>query len=447
VSDSSIHPSTTSQISPPPKAAGTPRSKDPTRARPTFAALGVPVPIAAALRREGRVTPFAIQTAAVPDALAGRDILGRARTGSGKTLAFSVPMAARLSSSGSQRLPGRPRGLVLVPTRELAEQVQRTLRPLAEAVGLRTTTIIGGVSQQPQVAALRRGVDICVATPGRLEDLLRQQHLTLAAVEITTIDEADHMADLGFLPAVRRLLDATARGSQRLLFSATLDRDVDVLVQRYLHDPVRHATDDTPTDALAMTHRLLTVHARDKAEVVHGLLSGEQRTLAFTRTKHGARALARRLAAAGVPSVDLHGNLSQAARTRNLEAFHQGRARVLVATDIAARGIHVDEVGLVVHVDPPAEPKAYLHRSGRTARAGNAGTVVTVATVEQRSAVRSLLRTAKVTVQEHHVGDPAPPEPPASALPAPRPGASGGSTGHAGRHGVPGRRRRRRRSR
>lgn len=306
------------------------------------------------------------------------------------------------STSGTRRTNGRPRGLVLVPTRELASQVHEALRPLAQAVGLRTTTIVGGVSQAPQVASLRRGVDVCVATPGRLEDLIRQGHLRLDAVEVTVIDEADHMADLGFLPAVRRLLDATPSEGQRLLFSATLDGDVDVLVRRYLRSPRLHAVDDADASASAMQHRLVTVPAQHKRAMVHEVLSGTERTLAFTRTKHGARSLARRLTEAGIPSLDLHSNLSQAARTRNLDAFHRGQVRVLVATDIAARGIHVDDIGLVVHVDPPAEHKAYLHRSGRTARAGSAGTVVTIATPEQRSAVRSLLRAANVTVVEEH---------------------------------------------
>jgi superfamily II DNA/RNA helicase len=367
-----------------------------------FAALGVPQPLVTALREQGRTTAFPIQVATLPDALAGRDVLGRARTGSGKTIAFAVPTVARLAASPTRR-PHRPRALVLVPTRELANQVQQTLLPLTRAVGLRSMTIFGGVSQGPQVTALRRGVDICVATPGRLEDLIGQGHVRLDAVEVTVIDEADHMADLGFLPAVRRLLDRTPPRTQRLLFSATLDGDVDVLVRRYLHDPARHSVDEAESSVPAMTHRLVTVDAVNKAAVVHDLLAGQPRTLAFTRTKHAAKKLARRLSAAGVPSADLHGNLSQAARTRNLSAFHEGQVRVLVATDIAARGIHVDDVNLVVHVDPPAEHKAYLHRSGRTARAGNAGTVVTVATLDQRTAVRTLLRSAKVTAVEQHV--------------------------------------------
>jgi superfamily II DNA/RNA helicase len=378
-----------------------PAPPDPT----TFADLGVPGPIVAALQRLDRPSPFAIQVAAVPDALAGHDVLGRARTGSGKTLAFAIPMVTRLSTSGMRRERGRPRGLVLVPTRELAQQVHDALRPLAEAVGQRTTTIVGGVSQGPQVTALRRGVDLLVATPGRLEDLIRQGHLRLDAVEVTTLDEADHMADLGFLPAVRRLLDATPSRSQRLLFSATLDGDVDVLVRRYLDNPREHRVDEPGASVPDMAHRLVTVRAEHKRAIVHEVLSGSERTLAFTRTKHAARTLARRLTKAGIPSLDLHGNLSQAARTRNLDAFHRGQVRVLVATDIAARGIHVDDVGLVVHVDPPAEHKAYLHRSGRTARAGSPGTVVTIATTEQRSDVRGLLRKANVTAVEEHRGE------------------------------------------
>ena len=370
----------------------------------TFSELGVPASIVSALERLDRRTAFAIQAAALPDALAGHDVLGRARTGSGKTIAFAVPMAARLSSSPGPRLPGRPRGLVLAPTRELANQIAETLRPLADAVGARTVTIVGGVPQGPQVSSLRGGTDVCIATPGRLEDLVRQGHLRLDAVEVTVLDEADHMADLGFLPAVRRILDATPRDSQRLLFSATLDGDVDVLVRRYLHRPRIHSVDESALAVPDIEHRLVTVAVDQKRALVHDLLSGSDRALAFTRTKHGARSLARRLTAAGIPSLDLHGNLSQNARTRNLEAFHRGQVRVLVATDIAARGIHVDDVALVVHVDPPAEHKAYVHRSGRTGRAGNGGTVVTVATPEQRSAVRSMMRVAQVTVVEDHRG-------------------------------------------
>ena len=369
---------------------------------PSFADLGVPATLTTTLVANGLTTPFPIQSATLPDALAGRDVLGRGRTGSGKTLAFSLPLVARLASSG-RRAAGRPRALVLVPTRELANQVAGTVTMLGQPVGLRTMTIFGGVSQGPQVNALRRGVDTVVATPGRLEDLMAQRHITLDAVEITVIDEADHMADLGFLPAVRRILDRTPARTQRLLFSATLDGDVNVLVRRYLTQPVTHSVESPTSEVAAMAHHVVTVDSTQKAAVVRELLSGDGRILAFTRTKHAAKKLAGRMTAAGVPSADLHGNLSQNARERNLAAFHAGDVRVLVATDIAARGIHVDDVTLVVHVDPPAEHKAYLHRSGRTARAGAEGVVVTVATNEQRGDVRGLMRKARIAPTEQSV--------------------------------------------
>lgn len=363
---------------------------------PGFAGLGVPARLVSSLSARGIDQPFPIQTATLPDSLRGRDVLGRGRTGSGKTLAFSLPTVAGLAASGRTREPSRPRALVLVPTRELARQVDETMAPLAAAMGLRTTTVFGGVSQGPQVAALRRGIDVCVATPGRLEDLISQRHVSLDAVEITVLDEADHMADLGFLPPVRRLMDQTPKAGQRMLFSATLDGGVDVLVQRYLTSPVTHSVDSAESEVPDMTHHLLTVAATDKPDVVAELVSGTGRTLAFTRTKHAAKKLARKLTAAGIPAVDLHGNLSQAARLRNLDAFHQGSVRVMVATDIAARGIHIDDVSLVVHVDPPMEHKAYLHRSGRTARAGASGTVVTVGTDVQRRDIDVLMRRAKI---------------------------------------------------
>lgn len=369
----------------------------------SFADLGVPAALATVLDANGLTAPFPIQTATLPDALAGRDVLGRGRTGSGKTLAFSLPLVSRLMRSNDKRRPGRPKALVLVPTRELANQVNSTVTMLARPVGLRTMTVFGGVSQSSQVASLRRGVDVVVATPGRLEDLMAQRHLTLDGIEVTVIDEADHMADLGFLPAVRRILDRTPSGTQRLLFSATLDGDVNVLVRRYLATPVTHSVDGAESQVPAMAHHVLTVDSAQKAAVVRELLSGNGRVLAFTRTKHAAKKLAGRMTAAGVPSADLHGNLSQNARERNLAAFHAGDVRVLVATDIAARGIHVDDVTIVVHVDPPAEHKAYLHRSGRTARAGAAGVVVTVATNEQRGDIRGLMRKAKIAPTEQPV--------------------------------------------
>ena len=360
----------------------------------SFAALGVPLPLAEDLAASGITSPFPIQTATLPDSLAGRDVLGRGRTGSGKTLAFALPLVTRLQ--GTRRTPGAPHGLVLVPTRELANQVLAVIDPLAARVGLRTAVVFGGVSQGGQVRALASGVDIVVATPGRLEDLIGQGHCRLDAVEITVLDEADHMADLGFLPSVKRLLDRTPKRGQRLLFSATLDRGIDVLVKRYLHDPVTHSVDPVEAPVSAMAHHVVTVAHADKAAVVQDLAGGMGRSVLFTRTKHHAKKLAKQLTANGVPAVDLHGNLSQNARERNLAAFSDGSVRVLVATDIAARGIHVDDVALVVHVDPPAEHKAYLHRSGRTARAGAEGVVVTVATHEQSSEVRTLARQAGI---------------------------------------------------
>ncbi len=370
---------------------------------PGFAELGVPQALVQVLAAGGIDTPFPIQSATLPDSLAGRDVLGRGRTGSGKTVAFALPTVARIATSSSTRQPGRPRALILVPTRELAAQVNETLAPLAKALKLNTFVIVGGVGQNPQVAALRNGIDILVATPGRLEDLIKQGHMRLDRVEITVLDEADHMADLGFLPAVRRLMDATPADGQRLLFSATLDAGVDVLVKRYLRSPITHSVDSAASAPPAMEHHVVHVSSEHKLTVVRELVSGQGRTLAFTRTKHGAKKLAKQLTAAGVPAVDLHGNLSQNARQRNLAAFSDGSVRVLVATDIAARGIHVDDVGLVVHVDPPAEHKAYLHRSGRTARAGSDGIVVTVGTPDQRGDVRTLMRQASITPTQHSV--------------------------------------------
>ncbi len=359
----------------------------------SFKALGVPAPLRAVLASAGIETPFPIQAAVLPDALAGLDILGRGRTGSGKTLAFAIPLAARLS--GGRTSAGRPRGLVLVPTRELANQVQAALLPLAQAVGLTVATIFGGTSQGRQVTALRRRVDIVVACPGRLADLMEQGHCKLSDVEVSVVDEADHMADLGFLPVVRRLLQETPADGQRMLFSATLDSAVDVLVRRFLTSPAVHAVDDVSAPT-PIRHHLLTVAAADRTAVVRVLAGGENRTLVFTRTKHGAQRLAGQLSQAGTPAAELHGNLSQRARERSLSMFSTGAVRVLVATDIAARGIHVDRIDLVVHADPPAEHKAYLHRSGRTARAGASGVVITLQTPAQAKDVRAVMRKAGV---------------------------------------------------
>src|SRR5215831_5931664 len=360
---------------------------------PTFASLGVPVPLTDALTAAGIGAPFPIQAAVLPDALSGRDILGRGRTGSGKTLGFCIPLVARLADGHTSA--GCPRGLVLVPTRELASQVQDVLRPLARAAGLSTTAIFGGTPQRPQVTALHNRVDIIIACPGRLTDLIDQGHCHLGDVEISVVDEADHMADLGFLPAVRRLLAATPPEGQRMLFSATLDNAVDVLVRRFLSRPAEHAV-DPPGAPAPIVHHLLTVAPADRTAVVAALAGGGNRSLIFTRTKHGARKLARQLAAAHIPAAELHGNLTQPARERNLASFASGAVRVLVATDIAARGIHVDGIDLVIHADPPAEHKAYLHRSGRTGRAGAAGVVVTLQTPAQAADVRALMRKARI---------------------------------------------------
>ncbi len=370
----------------------------------TFSALGVPSSLVAVLTAQGIESPFPIQTATLPDTLAGRDVLGRGRTGSGKTLAFSLPMVARLAASTGARRPARPRGLILAPTRELATQIAATLEPLAKAERLSITTVFGGVSQNRQVSALNGGVDILVACPGRLEDLLTQRVLSLDGVEITVLDEADHMADLGFLPGVKRIMDKTPSRGQRMLFSATLDNGVDQLVKRYLTDPLTHSVDSAESPVVQMTHHVLAVaDAETKRLVVNELASGTGRRLLFMRTKHQAKKLAKQLTAAGIPAVDLHGNLSQPARERNLAAFTCGDVKVLVATDIAARGIHVADIELVVHVDPPAEHKAYLHRSGRTARAGSAGDVVTVMLPEQAGDVRTLTRQAKIDVRPQQV--------------------------------------------
>jgi superfamily II DNA/RNA helicase len=363
---------------------------------PTFAELGLPNAVVDALSANGIEQPFPIQAATLPDSLAGRDVLGRGRTGSGKTYAFLLPMVARLAKSTSPRRSGAPRALILAPTRELVAQIDAALAPLAKATNLRSVTVFGGVGPQPQINKLREGVDIVIACPGRLEDHVQSRHADLSAVEITVLDEADHMADLGFLPPVKRLLDKTPRDGQRLLFSATLDGGVDVLIKRYLHDPVVHSVDSDQSPVSEMVHHVLHVDTAARLEVLTDLAASPGRTIVFARTKHGAKGIARKLNSRGVAAVELHGNLSQNARTRNLAAFSDGSAGVLVATDIAARGIHVDDVNLVVHADPPVEHKAYLHRSGRTARAGAEGTVVTLMIDSQVSDVRTLTRKAGV---------------------------------------------------
>ncbi|MGW9631992.1 DEAD/DEAH box helicase [Agromyces sp. NPDC055520] len=372
----------------------------------TFSTLGVPAPLVSVLAADGKTTAFPIQVDTLPDTLAGRDVLGRGKTGSGKTIAFALPMVARLGTSlaGGRRRPGRPLALVLAPTRELATQIDAVLAPLAAAYDMKTTTIFGGINQKRQVDALRAGVDIVVACPGRLEDLMKQGFVTLDAIEITVLDEADHMADLGFLPVVTRIMDKTPADGQRLLFSATLDNGVDKLVKRFLHNEVLHSVDEATSHVAAMTHHVFEVADVDaKNDLVKTLASGTGRRILFMRTKHHAKKLAKKLTEQGIPAVDLHGNLSQPQRDRNLAAFSDGSAKVMVATDVAARGVHVDDIELVIHVDPPMEHKAYLHRSGRTARAGSEGDVVTISLPAQRQDLKTLLRKAAITVTPQQV--------------------------------------------
>jgi superfamily II DNA/RNA helicase len=403
----------------------------------TFAELGLPGELVTALAARGIHEPFAIQSRALPDALSGRDVLGKAQTGSGKTLAFGLPMLARLASQpgtgtgGSRRREKAPRGLVLVPTRELAVQVADVLEPLGRTLGVTVTTVYGGVSIGRQIDILRRGVDVVVATPGRLIDLLDRRACTLADIEITVLDEADHMADLGFLPAVTKILDATPDGGQRLLFSATLDRGVAQLVTSYLNDPAVCAVASTPIEAGTTEHSMLVLAAQDKVAVAAEIAGRPARTLFFVRTKHGADRLARQFGRAGVDAAAIHGNLNQNQRRRALAGFAAGHPRVLVATDVAARGIHVDDIELVVHFDPPNDHKDYLHRSGRTARAGADGLVVVLAEEAQVRELERLHRSAGISPDRHHVGaghevvrkiatsgTPVPPPPPAPVGPA-----------------------------
>ncbi|MDQ1747398.1 MAG: hypothetical protein QOD07_1661 [Frankiaceae bacterium] len=363
----------------------------------SFAELGLPAALVRALATRDITTPFAIQARALPDAMAGRDVLGRAQTGSGKTLAFGLPMLTRLVATKDRRAASAPRGLVLVPTRELARQVADELGPLAGATGLRVTTVFGGAPMGRQIDALRRGVDIVVATPGRLIDLMERGAVRLTSVEVAVLDEADHMADLGFLPAVTRILDATPASRQSLLFSATLDRGVDRLVTRYLSDPAVHAVAAAVATVESMDHHVFLLRNDDKVAVAAEIAGRPARTLFFVRTKHGADRLARQLRTRGVDAAAIHGNLNQNQRLRALDGFASGAVRVLVATDVAARGIHVDDVDLVVHFDPPNDAKDYLHRSGRTARAGASGTVLSFVLPEQRRDMQRLHADARVT--------------------------------------------------
>jgi superfamily II DNA/RNA helicase len=373
---------------------------------PTFAELGLPQPVLRALAAGGFTAPFPIQAATLPETLAGRDLLGRGQTGSGKTLAFGLALLSRLAGGRAQ--PRRPRGLVLVPTRELATQVVDAVAPYAKALGLTVTSVVGGMSFNRQAAELQRGIDLLVATPGRLTDHTNQRTCDLSDVEVTAIDEADRMADMGFLPQVRAILDLTPADGQRLLFSATLDGDVATLVRRYLHDPATRAVASSTAQVETMDHHLLVVDTTAKPRVVAEIAAREGRTILFVRTKHGVDRLVKTLRRDGVAAGALHGGKAQNARNRAIAEFKEGRTPVLVATDVAARGIHVDDVSLVVHVDPPADPKDYLHRAGRTARAGESGTVVTMVTPPERREVDRLTRLAGVRAAVAEVAPGAP---------------------------------------
>ena len=368
----------------------------------SFGDLGIGGNIVRALAELGASAPFPIQAATIPDVLKGRNVLGRGRTGSGKTIAFGAPLVERLmeNGGGKGRRPGRsPRALILAPTRELALQIDRTVQPIARSVGLFTTQIYGGVPQHRQVGALQRGVDIIVGTPGRIEDLVEQGRLDLSEVVITVLDEADHMCDLGFLEPVQRLLRETAPDGQRLMFSATLDTGVAALVDEFLENPAVHEVAGEDQASSTIEHRVLMLEQRDKTAVLEQLVSGPGKKLVFARTRAFAEQLSDMLEDAGIRSVSLHGDLNQSRRTRNLEQLTSGRVDVLVATDVAARGIHVDDITLVIQADAPDEYKTYLHRSGRTGRAGKTGMVVTLVPRSRRRKVEDLLSRAEIEAE------------------------------------------------
>ena len=361
----------------------------------SFEDMGLHPKMLVSLTGMGAERPFPIQASTIPAAISGRDVLGRGKTGSGKTIAFTVPLVTKLVAGGSQpRKPGKPRALILAPTRELADQIDRTVNGIARPVGFYTTCIYGGVPQRKQENAMSRGVDIVVATPGRLEDLMAQGIVDLSEVETMVIDEADHMCDLGFIEGVRRIMTA-AGDSQKLLFSATLDKEVDALVKQFMPDPYVFEVPEEEVDHSNITHRVLVVDDHDRSQVLLRLVQGANKSLIFARTKMTAERLSESLTAAGVPAARLHGDLNQNQRNRNLERFTRGEVRVLVATDVAARGIHVDDVALVIQVDPPQEYKTYLHRSGRTGRAHNKGTVITLIPRSRRRRMEDLLNRAE----------------------------------------------------
>ncbi|MFI7442470.1 DEAD/DEAH box helicase [Nonomuraea indica] len=359
-----------------------------------FELLGLPRPLVTGLAKQGIDSPFPIQSATIPDVLTGADVLGRGQTGSGKTLAFGLPTMARIA--GVRPAPGRPRAMILVPTRELALQVHDALEPLGRGLGLRMKVVVGGMSMGKQIEALRRGVDIVIATPGRLGDLIRQGECSLAEVEVSVLDEADHMCDLGFFPVVTELLAQTPADGQRLLFSATLDGDVDKLVQRFLKDPITHSVAPATSPVDTMEHHVMQVTRDDKFDVTAEIANRDGRTIIFVRTQHGVDRLCKQLARVGVRAGGLHGGKRQNQRTRILAEFREGVVNVLVCTDVAARGIHVDNISLVLHVDPPQDHKSYLHRGGRTARAGEKGTVVTLVLPNERRSTEQLTRRAGI---------------------------------------------------
>ena len=423
-------------------------------ALPTFADLGLSPTVVDALQRLDITTPTPVQAAVIPDAMSGNDVLGRAQTGSGKTLAFGLPILARLA--GERSRPKHPRALVIVPTRELATQVRRSLEPLANAVRLKLTTVYGGTPYDKQTKQLRAGADIVVATPGRLQDLLDKGHCRTDDIRLTVLDEADHLCDLGFYPAVDALLRQTPAGGQRMLLSATLDGDVDRLVRTHLREPSLHELDANKGSVTTMDHHVMLVGGfRDKLAAVTALVEANPRSIVFTRTREGATDLRDAFDENGIAAVDLHGNLSQRVRERNLHQFSSGKAQVVVATDVAARGIHVDHVGLVVHFDAPADAKAYLHRSGRTARAGESGAVVTITTPRQVDEIVRLQQRAGVQSRHHDIrtaprpmtaealaesGEPGPEHQPRRGAPAggrgrSTPGARGGYQGSRPRGG------------
>jgi superfamily II DNA/RNA helicase len=365
----------------------------------TFASLGLPDGVVRKLAQNGVTTPFPIQAATIPDALAGKDILGRGRTGSGKTLSFGLPLLAQLAGGHTDKK--KPRGIILTPTRELAMQVADALQPYGDVLGLKMKVVCGGTSMGNQIYALERGVDVLVATPGRLRDIINRGACSLENVQVAVLDEADQMSDLGFLPEVTELLDQIPGGGQRMLFSATMENEISTLVKRYLTNPVTHEVDSAQGNVTTMSHHILIVKPKDKAPVTAAIASRKGRTIIFVRTQLGADRIAEQLRDSGVKADALHGGMTQGARTRTLADFKEGYVNALVATDVAARGIHVDGIDLVLNVDPAGDHKDYLHRSGRTARAGRSGTVVSLSLPHQRRQIFRLMEDAGVDASRH----------------------------------------------